>query len=216
MSGQVDPYIRVYYSIINDGKFEEIYADDAALAAWLRLLLVADALYPASAPIPMRTRKRALAALVDCGLVELVGFGQFRIVGLAAERARRSAPGHKGADGRWHRNADALPPDSESNAPLNMPAMPDTPRRAEPRRAEPDSPKPPQVGAVQKKGRQSGTNPRANGDAPRQREEQVKAGLLAAFKAIGGAKSMPKGLKDEDDGPPEPDAMVDDYIGGAR
>jgi hypothetical protein len=77
------------------------------------------------------------------------------------------------------------------------------------------------VGAVEKKRRRDGTSPRANGDAPRQREEAVKAGLLAAFNAIGGAKSMPPGLRDEGDFSREPlsepdDAMDTDYIGGAR
>jgi hypothetical protein len=71
--------------------------------------------------------------------------------------------------------------------------------------------------------RAKGTNPRANGDAPRQREDAVKAGLLAAFKAIGGAKEMPAGLRGEDDfsreplpEPDEPDATDTDYIGGTR
>lgn len=169
VSGQVDPYVRVYYSIINDVKFEGVYGDDSCLAAWLRLLLVADALYPASAPIPQGTRKRTLAALVDCNLVELVGFGQFRIVGLAAERARRSAPGHKGADGRWHRNASALPPDSEGNADDDMPAMPDTPRRATPSHAN-DSPKPPQAGVRPRSRRANGDTPRAHGTSQRQLE----------------------------------------------
>ena len=47
-------------------------------------------------------------------------------------------------------------------------------------------PKPPRGGS-----RKESRNPRSNGDSPRQREEQVKNGLLAAFKEIGGLKSMP-------------------------
>lgn len=211
VSGQTDPYVRVYYSIINDEKFEEIYPDDAALAAWLRLLLVADALYPASAPIPQGTRKKSLLALVDCGLVELVGFGQFRIVGLAAERARRSAPGHKGADGRWHRNADALPPDSGGNAADDMPAMPDTPRRAAPRHD--DSPQPPVGGGLKKRPRRAdGDTLRSNGKSPRQLREgspEVDARALAdvARRAAAWNETHP----DDQIATPKP---ADDWIAG--
>jgi hypothetical protein len=125
-----------------------------------------------------------------------------RWYGAAAERREKRR--FAGSIGGKHKasNARASLQQTPSDA-LPVPSVPAVPI---------DSPKPPQVGAVGKKRRANGTSPRANGDAPRQREEAVKAGLLAAFKEIGGVKSMPPGLKDE--GEPEPDAMDTDYIGG--
>jgi len=55
MTAQPTPYVRVYYSITDDEKFAELYDDDGALASWLRLLITADAMYPAAAPIPAGT-----------------------------------------------------------------------------------------------------------------------------------------------------------------
>jgi len=83
------PYSRVYWSIVDDPKFASIYDDDRHLAAWLRLLVVADQAHPASAPIPHGTRKASLSALVEAGLVDLGTGTRFRIHGLDAERERR-------------------------------------------------------------------------------------------------------------------------------
>lgn len=93
-------YVRVYYQIIDDGRFERVYCDDAALAAWLRMLLDADALWPASAHLP-RLTKRVLRILTESGLIEITGT-RFRVHGLDAERKRRSDAGRAGglASGR--------------------------------------------------------------------------------------------------------------------
>jgi hypothetical protein len=84
-------YCRVYYSIKDDPKFEAIYDDDHHLATWLRLLIAADAIWPASPDIPIGARKASLAALVDVGLVDLGTSRRYRIHGLDAERGARSA-----------------------------------------------------------------------------------------------------------------------------
>ncbi len=94
-------YSRVYHSIVDDPRFESVYANDAALAAWLRLLLVADAMYPAPAPLPRTCRAKALDCLVTAGLVELVGTEHYRIHGLAAEREKRSLSARNAAALRW-------------------------------------------------------------------------------------------------------------------
>lgn len=83
------PYSRVYWQIIDDPKFEFVYDSDAHLATWLRLLLVADQAWPASAPIPATCRKASIRVLVDAGLVDLTNGGRYRIHGLDAERTRR-------------------------------------------------------------------------------------------------------------------------------
>lgn len=83
------PYSRVYWSIVDDPKFVGIYDDDRHLATWLRLLIAADALWPASCPIPGNARKASVTALVDAGLIDLGTGYRFRVHGLDAERGRR-------------------------------------------------------------------------------------------------------------------------------
>lgn len=83
------PYSRVYWTIVDDAKFDTIYDNDAHLAAWLRLLLIAEQAHPASAHLPANVRKASVAALVDVGLIHVIG-SRFRLNGLDAERSRRS------------------------------------------------------------------------------------------------------------------------------
>lgn len=90
------PYSRVYWSIRQDPKFRGIYSDDHHLAAWLRLLIAADATWPAPADIPANARKSSVTALSECGLVDLLGDGMFTIHGLDAERGRRREAASRG------------------------------------------------------------------------------------------------------------------------
>jgi len=94
-------YVRVYYSVVNDERFAEIYHDGRRFGAWLQLLLVADAMYPADAPIPAYVHKPSLKALVDCGLVEIRAHQHFRMHGLANERAQRSESARNANRVRW-------------------------------------------------------------------------------------------------------------------
>lgn len=82
-------YSRVYWTIVDDPKFEHVYDDDAALAAWLRLLLIADQSWPASAHLPTNCRPKAVKVLVGAGLVTMMPGGRYRISGLDRERQRR-------------------------------------------------------------------------------------------------------------------------------
>lgn len=102
------PYSRVYHGIVDDPAFSTIYNDNDALACWLRMLIVADAMHPASAPMPRRNR--AVTSLVAAGLVLERPGNRYTILGLDAERERRSARGRNAAAVRWHSvsNADAL------------------------------------------------------------------------------------------------------------
>jgi hypothetical protein len=83
------PYSRVYWTVIDDPKFDGIYEDDAAFALWMRLLINADALWPAPAPLHRIVKPKALAKLVDAGIVDLLPRDRYRIHGLDAERGRR-------------------------------------------------------------------------------------------------------------------------------
>lgn len=93
-------YSRVYWTIVDDTKFDSIYDHDAHLAAWLRLLLIADQTYPASGQLPAGVKRASVKALVDAGLIDLSG-SRFRIHGLDAERKRRSEPARASAIARW-------------------------------------------------------------------------------------------------------------------
>jgi hypothetical protein len=140
MTAQANPYVKVYYSIVDDPKFATIYDDDAALAAWLRLLLVADGTYPAPAPLPHGTKPRVVERLSDAGLIDLLPGHRYRVHGLASEREKRSDAARAAAVVRWQseRNADALPTHSEPNAsPLRSTPSNSTPLRSNAREADP-------------------------------------------------------------------------------
>jgi hypothetical protein len=108
-------YARVYHGIVDDPRFDRVYHNDAALATWLRMLLVADAMYPTSAPMPRRNPTVSL--LIDSGLVEERPGHRYVIHGLEAERERRSASARIGAAVRWQseRTANGMPSKAEQN-----------------------------------------------------------------------------------------------------
>lgn len=142
MTAQQDPYVRVYYRVIDDPKFSGVFDDDARLACWLRLLLVADGTWPAPAPIPANVRRGPFQHLVDVGLIDLVAGGRYRIHGMDSERGERRAKAQKAANTRHSgSNAVAVHPHSGSSANRNGRAddgnMHSAPIRSEPLRTEP-------------------------------------------------------------------------------
>jgi diguanylate cyclase (GGDEF)-like protein len=119
------PFVRVYHSdLIRD--YPDVWDDDAALAAWLRLLVAADGSWPAPAELPRAVRGRSLTALVTAGLVTLIGAHRYQIRGMDAERTQRQDAARNAAAKRWQ---------SERNAGASTPVMPS---RAEPSRAIPN------------------------------------------------------------------------------
>src|SRR5687768_221125 len=92
-------YVRVYYDLIRE--FPEVYADDGALSAWLRLLMVADAMWPVVPELPRSVRPRSLRLLVDAGLVAVQGHS-YSIRGHDSERSRRQDAARNAAASRWH------------------------------------------------------------------------------------------------------------------
>jgi hypothetical protein len=140
MTAQSDPYVRVYYRIIDDPKFESVFEDDRALATWLRLLLTADATYPAPAPMPIGSDRKAVQKLVDVELVDLLPNHRYRMHGLAAEREQRSEHGRKAAlarHGQNTSNARAMHEQSASNAGASEGVMHSEPLRTEPIQSAP-------------------------------------------------------------------------------
>ena len=109
------PYARVYQSIVDDPMFERVFDNDHALAQWLRMLLIADAMWPVSAPMPHKNPTVRL--LIDCGLVIEKPGNRYSLRGLDAERKHRSDAASNAAAMRWQyaRNATAMPNRDETN-----------------------------------------------------------------------------------------------------
>lgn len=140
MTAQSDPYVRVYYRIIDDPKFEAVFNDDRALATWLRLLLTADATYPAPAPVPHGIHRATFDKLIQVGLIDSAPAHRYRMHGLAAERDRRSDQARNAANARHGKsgsNARAMREQSVSNAAASDDDMHSAPIRAEQLRATP-------------------------------------------------------------------------------
>jgi hypothetical protein len=83
------PYSRVYWSVMEDAKFDGIREDVRHFGAWSLLLIVADMAWPAPAYVPQLIPRASLKALTEAGLVDPLSGGRFRIHGLDAERGRR-------------------------------------------------------------------------------------------------------------------------------
>lgn len=145
-----EAYSRLYHKFSRE--FPTVYADDAALASWVRLLLVADASWPMRPPVPRSVKARPLAVLVKLGLVILDG-DNYTVLGLDAERTRRRESARIGAAQRWQ---------NDRNANADATGMP---RRDETRRTgdKGEIPPPP----AERGRRKDRTNPRATGSAPR-------------------------------------------------
>ena len=116
MASDQGPYARVYFSVIDDPKFIGVYDDDRHFATWVRLLIGAEAKWPASADLPTTCRKASVDFLVSQRIVTLGTNGRYRIQGLDAERARRADNARNAAAVRWGNagassvsNAGAMP-----------------------------------------------------------------------------------------------------------
>ena len=129
------PYSRVYWTIADDERFSTVYDHDAYLAAWLRLLLIADQAWPASGHLPASVAPRAVKALADCGLLILQSGHRFRIHGMDAERNARSNAARNAAAERWNsaRISTPMPRRDETRQDETSRAETshDTPRRVE-------------------------------------------------------------------------------------
>ena len=94
------PYSRVYWSVMDDPKFDGIRSDVRLFGSWSLLLVVADMAHPAPAFIPRTIPKAALTRLSEVGLIDLLDGHLYRIHGLTAERERRKAAATtRGPDG---------------------------------------------------------------------------------------------------------------------
>jgi hypothetical protein len=161
-----DPYVRVYYSIIEDERFDSVFDDDRRLATWLRLLMAADAAYPTPPPIPAAVNRAAFAHLVERGIVEELRGGRYRIHGLSAERDRRSAQGRPGGLARQRAPRERLASaDPSLNGRERTVSQQEQEQEQEQEQIHPQPP--PSGGADGLNPRAAGTNPRAKAERRR-------------------------------------------------
>ena len=159
-------FARFYYDAFIH-EYPEVYADDAALSAWLRLLVIAEKAWPGVPELPRSVSRRALATLTHAGLLALGPRYTFALLGHDKERSRRYSVAIAGA------NASA---NARANAQANAAPI------AEPRREEEEKEK--KLPLPRRAGRRDngtnpramGTNPRAQGTSPRQEREAQKRG----------------------------------------
>lgn len=125
MTRQKREYARFYYDdFIRE--YPAIYADDAAFAAWMRLLTLAEKLWPIAPELPRHVRPAALRKLLDAKLVRVDGM-TYAIRGLDAERSRRHHLAKSAADARWSADgnadasADAMPRQDETSTRTPLP-----------------------------------------------------------------------------------------------
>lgn len=85
------PYSRVYWSVMDDPKFDGIRNDVRLFGSWSLLLVVADMAHPVPAFVPRTIPKAAVTKLSEVGLIDLLDGHRYRIHGLDAERERRRA-----------------------------------------------------------------------------------------------------------------------------
>lgn len=132
-------YVRVYLEVVDDAKFANLSLE--GFGGWVRLLMIADAAWPASAfiPGPGVVPDHVVEDLANREVIDLLPGHRFRVHGLDAERQGRKASASRGASARWmqphsERNANAMRLHSERNATASDTNMPS---RAEQSKAEP-------------------------------------------------------------------------------
>ena len=192
-----EAYSRVYHRFVDE--FADIFIDDHALSAWIRLLLLADSSWPMRPPLPRSVRGKVLRNLVDSGLLIVVG-DTYTVRGLDAERSRRRNSARVGSHVRWHSNGT-----SDGNA--NGHAIADAnahatamPRRVRVREEKKIPPPPTEWGrredgtnprSVGSNPRANGDHPRANGTSPRQEREAEKRGPTKLGEILAKASTVP-------------------------
>lgn len=118
------PYARVYYDQLEQ-EFPEVWQDATLGWTWLRLLVVAEKMWPTVPEVPRSLRQKSVLRLMELGLVIPVPPHGFRIRGLDAERTRRSNAARSAARNRWGNAGHEMPSRDE-----DQDEIPPTPRRA--------------------------------------------------------------------------------------
>ena len=93
-------YARVYYVDL-ERDYPEVYRDNDLLSTFVRLLSVAEAMWPARGEVPRSAKSTLVRELTAKTLVILIPPFSFTIKGLDAERTARSNAARNAAASRW-------------------------------------------------------------------------------------------------------------------
>jgi 5-methylcytosine-specific restriction endonuclease McrA len=96
-------YSRVYWSIMDDPKFDTVREDMRLMGAWVTLLVDADMMWPSPPFLPAVVSAGSVKRLAEAGLIDLLPGHRYQVHGLAAERERRSSSASQSASLRWAR-----------------------------------------------------------------------------------------------------------------
>jgi hypothetical protein len=83
------PYSRVYWSVMEDPKFDGIREDPRLFGSWSLLLIAADMAHPSPAYLLPTVTRASVNRLAEAGLIDLLDGFRYRVHGLDAERERR-------------------------------------------------------------------------------------------------------------------------------
>jgi hypothetical protein len=97
MSATTERYVKVAHATLNDAV---LGADDALLGSWVRLLIVADAMYPAAPPVPRAISDASLAALIEAERIQRLPGDFYRVTELDQDREARTGRAQAGGRGR--------------------------------------------------------------------------------------------------------------------
>ena len=109
MKPEARRFARVYYDdMVRD--HPDVWRDNELLSTWLRMLVACEKSWPSLAEIPRSARPRAVARLVEFGMVTVTDQHHFGLRGFTSDRAARQDTARTAAAKRWHSesNADAM------------------------------------------------------------------------------------------------------------
>lgn len=81
-------FVRIYQTVRDDPKFAKVFADDRAFAAYVRLLMDAEPMWPRRASLPAHLSRYARDVLVRAGILVIEGL-TYTLSGLDKEREHR-------------------------------------------------------------------------------------------------------------------------------
>ncbi len=143
-------YSRIYWTVVDDPKFENVFDDDRRWAAYTRLLMAAEATYPSPAPLPRWLADDVLAYLAEVRIIVVIRGSSYRIVGLKTEREgrlngnaiggkKRAEQAERNEQGRFVAAPSLAPADGPAGSPAN-PAVPSVSSSDKPARSTSDKP----------------------------------------------------------------------------
>lgn len=124
-------YVLVFHEDLI-ANFPQVWDSDRLLATWLRLLALADKLWPSPAELPRGVSPAAVKSLTEAGLLDVLPKHRFTVRGLDAWRKRKQDAARNAAETRWGNAEGNADSNATGNALPSPKAMPRTDAGAHP------------------------------------------------------------------------------------